>query len=104
MKLDLFHSCLACDRKSPERENVANVFGQSRLFREKSVRQTARVQRYFIRSQNMAELLLNRNFHEVVYKRLEKYVPSFSISLSFYQTNLLLSPQSRYVFDIKKQF
>ena len=59
---------------------------------------------YFIRSQNMAELLLNRNFHEVVYKRLEKYAPSFSISLSFYQTNLVLSPQSRYVFDIKKQF
>ena len=42
----------------------------------------------------MAELLLNRNFHKVVYKRLEKYLPSFLISLSFYQTNLLLSPQS----------
>ena len=52
----------------------------------------------------MAELLLNRNFHKVVYKRLEKYPPSFSISLSFYQTNLLLSPQSGYVLDIKKQF
>ena len=52
----------------------------------------------------MAELLLNTNFHKVVYKRLEKYALLFSISLSFYQTNLLLSPQSRYVFDIKKQF
>ena len=28
MKLDQFRGCLARDRKSPERGNVANVFGQ----------------------------------------------------------------------------
>ena len=57
VKLGLFRS-LARDKKSLERGNVATVFGQSSWFREKSVRQTAWVQRYFIRSQqNTAELL-----------------------------------------------
>ena len=50
-KLDLFRGCVARDRKSPERGNVANVFGQKSWFREKSVKQTAWIQRYFIRSQ-----------------------------------------------------
>ena len=51
VKLDLFRSCVARDRKSLERGHVANVFGQKSWFREKSVRQTAWIQRYFIRSQ-----------------------------------------------------
>ena len=45
-----------------------------------------------------------QKFNKVVYKKLEKQARSFSISLSFYQTNLLSSPQSRYMFDIKKLF
>ena len=49
---------------------------------------------------------VNRNLHKVVYKKLEKKRRDrrrlFSVSLSFYQTNLQSCPQSRYMFDIKK--
>ena len=108
VKLNLFRGCLARDRKSPGRGNVANVFGQG--FRETSVRQTAWVQRYFIRSQwNTAELLFGSSGStEICIKLFTRSSRNkrhlFSISLSFCQTNLLSSPRSRYLFDIKKLF
>ena len=50
---------------------------------------------------------VNSNLHKILYKKLKKYKIHrrqrlFSISLSFYQTNLQSSPQSRYMFNIQK--
>ena len=46
------------------------------------------------------QLNVNRNLYAVFYKKREKYRSKIdNVCLSFYQTNLQLSPQSRYMFD-----
>ena len=46
------------------------------------------------------QLNVNRNLYTVFYKKREKYRSKIdNVCLSFYQTNLQLSPQSRYMFD-----
>ena len=99
VKLDLFY-CLAHDRKSPERGNVANLFEQRSWFRESlfdkqhdfngTSLEVNRIWQSFYLGR-----MLNRNLHKVVYKKLQKR-RSFSILLS--------SPHSRYMFDVKKLF
>ena len=58
-------------------------------------------------NKNMAELLLGSlRSTEICIKLFTRSSRNkcrlFSISLSFYETNLLSSPQSRYMYDIKK--
>ena len=46
------------------------------------------------------QLNVNRNLYTVFYKKREKYSSEIdNVCLSFYQTNLQSSPQSRYMFD-----
>ena len=44
---------------------------------------------------------VNRNLHKAVSRRMDRRC-SFSISLNFYQTTLESSPQTRFMFDIKR--
>ena len=115
MKLELF-PCLACDRKSPtQRRIVANIFGKevdlhwrkvcstNSVFIIKSQKIYSRafirvIAQYFIaKGSNVSTKLFTRRR----IKRRERR-RSFSISLNFYQTILESSPQTRFMFNIKK--
>ena len=98
VKYDLFRR-LARDRKSPwQRRNRSLIFSGKTWFGEKSVRQTACLQWYFMQCfVTISSLNVNRNLHKVVYTKLETYSAEiddivFLINLSFYQTNLQSSP------------
>ena len=119
MKLDLF-PCLARDRKSPpQRRIVANIFGKEVDLHWRKVCSTNSV--FIIRSKK----IYSRAFIQViaqhfiakgsnVIRNLQQSClqegelsaeigrHSFSVSLNFYQTILESSPQTRFMFDIKK--
>ena len=118
VKVDLFR-CPAGDRKSPP----LNICGKEVDSGEKSIPQTAylssEVNKYTAKlsfgsyiAQHFITtgLIINiyRNLHKAVYKkedfkRRDRW-RSFSISLNFYQAILHPSPQTRFMFDIKKLY
>ena len=118
MKLDLF-PCLAGDGKSPPQRRiiVTNIFGKevdlhwrkvcstNSVFIIKSQKIYSRafirvIAQYFIaKGSNVSTKLFTRRR----IKRRERR-RSFSISLNFYQTILESSPQTTFMFDIKKLF
>ena len=116
VKLDHF-PCLACDGKSPPQRRI--VFWAKKLIciGEKSGSQTAclssEVKKYtaelsFGSSRNtlsrraqMSTEICAKLFTRRRIKRRDRR-RSFSISLNFYQTILESSPQTRFMFDIKK--
>ena len=77
-----------------------NLFHKQRVYHQKSIN----IQQSFRFSRRVTlyrEVLINvnRNLKKAVYKYRRR---SFSISLNFYQTILESSPQTRFMFDIKK--
>ena len=118
MKRDLF-PCLARDRNSPpQRRIVANIFGKEVDLHWRKVCSTNSV--FIIKSQKIYSRAfirviaqhfiakgsnVNRNLQKLFTRRRIKRRErrrSFSISLNFYQTILKSSPQTRFMFDIKK--
>ena len=119
MNIGLF-PCLARDRKSPpQRRIVANIFGKEVDLHWRKVCSTNSV--FIIRSKKNIQQSFHSGHRATLYceglKCHRKFATklftrrrikrrnrrhSFSISLNFYQTILESSPQTRFMFDIKK--
>ena len=110
VKLVLFRGCLARDRKSPERGNVANQFSSKEVNFARSLLEkqhefngtSLEVNR--IRQSFYLGRHVQQKFAKLFTKSSRNKRRSFSISLSFYQTNILSSPKSRDMLDVKKLF